>query len=172
MNRDETLAKAGELINGQRHQDYGDASKNFDDIAKLWSPILGIEVEPWRVALCMAQLKIARIFKTPDHEDSWLDGVGYLALGSELAAGAEAEPTTRWKVGDLVDGEGYGELPVGTVVNDPDDPSEGLITRHDDGNWGERDDWGWKPFLPRVIVTLPEGVEPLRVLDGNREVRA
>lgn len=85
MNRDEALSGAGELINGQRATDYGDARTNFTDIAKLWSPILGIEIPPWQVALCMNQLKVARLFKTPSHEDSWMDGIGYLALGCELA---------------------------------------------------------------------------------------
>lgn len=85
MNRDDALSGAGDLINGQRSRDYGDARTNFRDIAKLWSPILGIEVEPWQVALCMNQLKVARLFKTPTHVDSWMDGVGYLALGCELA---------------------------------------------------------------------------------------
>lgn len=192
MNRDETLTQAGALINGQRMQDYGDPAKNFADIAKLWSPILGRDIHPWQVALCMAQLKIARIFKTPNHEDSWVDGVGYLALGSELAA-VPGEPseitlmksgtgdTLAWlqpplrtlRVGDEVKGDTYEALPVGTFVNDPDDPDEGPLTRRENGLWsknagerGERRSW------PRVIVSLPEDSEPLRVLDGNREVRA
>ena len=85
MNRDQVLAKAGELINGQRAEDYGAVKRNFEDIARLWSPVLGTKVQPWQVALCMAHLKAARIFKTPSHEDSWVDAIGYLALGCELA---------------------------------------------------------------------------------------
>ena len=85
MNRDEALSGASELVNGRRAADYGDARTNFRDIAKLWSPILGTEFEPWQVALCMSQLKVARLFKTPTHVDSWMDGIGYLALGCELA---------------------------------------------------------------------------------------
>lgn len=95
MNRDEALSGAGELINGQRATDYGDARTNFADIAKLWSPILGIEIEPWQVALCMNQLKVARLFKTPSHEDSWMDGIGYLALGCELATDVDPLPAIR-----------------------------------------------------------------------------
>ena len=44
MNREEILDTAGDLINGDRAKDYGDAHKNFQDIAKLWSVILGTEV--------------------------------------------------------------------------------------------------------------------------------
>ena len=93
MSRDEALSGAGELINGQRATDYGDAGTNFADIAKLWSPILGIEILPWQVALCMNQLKVARLLKTPSHEDSWMDGIGYLALGCELATDVDPPPT-------------------------------------------------------------------------------
>jgi len=83
--RDILLEEAGDLINKQRETDYGEASKNFQDIATGWSLILDRSVEPEDVALMMAWLKIARLFKSPNHRDSWVDLIGYAALGGELS---------------------------------------------------------------------------------------
>lgn len=80
------LRTAGNLITGQRAKDYGDAGANFQRIANLWSPILGKDVTPEQVALCMAQVKIARLITSPAHEDSWIDLAGYAALGGEIAS--------------------------------------------------------------------------------------
>lgn len=77
--------RAAELVNGDRNADYGDALDNFTETAALWSPILGIEVSAEQVALCMAQVKIARLIHNTPHDDSWIDGVGYLALGGGIA---------------------------------------------------------------------------------------
>jgi hypothetical protein len=85
MNRSEILTTAESLINGQRAQDYGDAAENFQRIADLWKPVLGINVTATDVALCLAQLKVARLITSPTHEDSWVDAAGYIALGGEIA---------------------------------------------------------------------------------------
>lgn len=91
MNKVETLRAAKELITGDREVDYGEAARNFADIASLWSVVLGIEVQPWQVAACMSQLKLARAIKSPSHEDSWVDMAGYVGLGAELATQAVAK---------------------------------------------------------------------------------
>ena len=82
MKRDEILKKAESLINGDRDRDYGDAHKNFQDVAKLWSVILETEVTEKQLVLCMLMVKATRLMKT-DHEDSWVDICGYGALGGE-----------------------------------------------------------------------------------------
>ena len=82
MKRDEILKKAESLINGDRDRDYGDAHKNFQDVAKLWSVILETEVTEKQFVLGMLMVKAARLMKT-DHEDSWVDICGYVALGGE-----------------------------------------------------------------------------------------
>ena len=79
------LDSAKSLITGSREGDYGDAKKNFSDIAALWSVVFGFQVKPWQVAACMTQLKLARAIKTPDHHDSWIDMAGYVGLAGELA---------------------------------------------------------------------------------------
>lgn len=83
--RETVLTTAEQLINGQRAKDYGDASENFQRIANLWAPILGVEVTASEVALCLTQLKVARLITSPTHKDSWVDAAGYIALGGEIA---------------------------------------------------------------------------------------
>lgn len=84
--RAQILRTAEKLINGQRAKDYGDACENFQRIADLWAPILRTPVTAEQVALCMAQVKIARLITSPGHEDSWIDLAGYAALGGEIAS--------------------------------------------------------------------------------------
>lgn len=87
MNRSEVLEQAGAAINGDRHRDYGEASDNFRRIAAGWEVILGVDVTPAQVALCMDWVKTARLVQTPNHADSWVDKAGYTALGAEVADG-------------------------------------------------------------------------------------
>ena len=81
------LERAIGLITGDREEDYGEAHKNFSDIAALWSIVLDVNVQPWQVAACMSQLKLARAIKTSTHTDSWVDMAGYVGLAAELALG-------------------------------------------------------------------------------------
>ena len=83
----EILERAITLIMGDREEDYGEAHKNFSDIAALWSVVLGVDVQSWQVAACMSQLKLARAIKTSTHTDSWVDMAGYVGLAAELALG-------------------------------------------------------------------------------------
>ena len=83
--RTQTLQDANGHINGDRDQNYGDATESFTRIAALWSTTLGVDIKPYQVALCLAQLKISRLVASPTHEDSWVDLAGYTALGSEVA---------------------------------------------------------------------------------------
>jgi hypothetical protein len=84
ITRDQTLKAAADLINGQRAKEYGDAYEMHRRIAAGWTEILGLNVEPSQVALCMVWLKISRLIETPDHLDSFVDLVAYGALGAEI----------------------------------------------------------------------------------------
>lgn len=93
------LSQADNLINGQRQQDYGDKLQNFSQIAMLWQGTLAMKlapdarITPEDVALCMMQVKIARLAKSPDHRDSIMDIAGYAGcydkLQEERATGVE-----------------------------------------------------------------------------------
>lgn len=77
------LQRANELIGGARQNDYGGKLQNFSQIAMLWQGQLATKLQPNAkitpedVALCMIQVKLARLAKSPDHEDSILDVAGY-----------------------------------------------------------------------------------------------
>jgi len=64
---------------------YSSATVTHVRIAGLWTTYLGRHVLPHEVAVCMALVKIARLSTTPDHRDSYVDGVAYLALAAEIA---------------------------------------------------------------------------------------
>lgn len=84
------LQQAENLINGQRQADYGDKLVNFSQIAMLWQGTLAMKLAPGQsitpedVALCMIQVKVARLAKSPDHRDSQLDIAGYIACMNRL----------------------------------------------------------------------------------------
>jgi len=71
----------------ERGSSYGTVEENFDRIARLWTVLLGKDVTPGEVALCLAALKMARLIQTPDHRDSWVDLAGYAACGGEVTHG-------------------------------------------------------------------------------------
>lgn len=71
-------AEADRIVAGTRQRDYGHPFDDFSKIGRLWAPILGLpEVTPEQVALCMAQVKVARLLNSPGHHDSMVDICGY-----------------------------------------------------------------------------------------------
>ncbi len=84
--RKKIMKAASDLMDGERAQNYGDAYEMHRRIASGWTEILGVEVKPHEVALCMAWLKIARLVETPGHEDSYIDLVAYGSLAGEIQA--------------------------------------------------------------------------------------
>lgn len=85
INRAILMDEAEATINGPRARDYGDAYENFSRIATGWGEILRVDVEPVQVALCMDWVKTCRLITSPHHRDSWIDKIGYSALGGEVA---------------------------------------------------------------------------------------
>jgi hypothetical protein len=81
------------IVSGARQQTYGHPSKNFQDTARLWSVVLGIEVTPQQVALCMVHLKLAREVFSPKR-DNLVDAIGYL-LAYDATGEEENEKTIR-----------------------------------------------------------------------------
>ena len=72
------LTEADKAVNGERQENYGSQSTNFQNIADIWRVILGIPITPQQVAMCMAGLKLARLIKTNGHHrDSIVDIAGY-----------------------------------------------------------------------------------------------
>lgn len=78
------LNEALDKVTGERQDDYGDPRVNFARIATFWEAYLGTEVTASDVAALMALMKLSRLAKSDDHSDSWVDLIGYSALGGAL----------------------------------------------------------------------------------------
>lgn len=71
------------LVDGDRHQSYGDSGVMMARIAKTWSGVCGFEITPTQVALCMAALKLVR--EGYQHgDDNLTDAHGYLEIAARL----------------------------------------------------------------------------------------
>jgi hypothetical protein len=88
MNGATLLQHAAGVIE-HRERIYGPPSKSFEAIAARWSLVLGIEVTPAQVALCLIDLKLARLVHDPSHFDSIVDVAGYAACLREVTASSE-----------------------------------------------------------------------------------
>jgi hypothetical protein len=78
------LKKAIELVEGQRQEDYGDKTLNHQNIARLWSAFLDVEISPHDVAICMVLVKVARLMHS-HKSDSYVDLAAYGAIAGEIA---------------------------------------------------------------------------------------
>lgn len=76
------LLRASQTLD-DRQAEYGETRLCLGRIASRWSQVLGIEVTPAQVCLCMIDLKMARLCESPGHDDSAVDIAGYAAMLSE-----------------------------------------------------------------------------------------
>lgn len=75
--QESVLDEASGLIKGARLKQYGHPAEDFGRTAKMWSGILGVDVEPRMVPLCMIAVKLSRIVESPNKRDSVVDVAGY-----------------------------------------------------------------------------------------------
>ena len=92
-----TLARADEIINGERQDSYGSPEDSFALIAEHWTTYLrgsvnangghygegvpcGITLDAADVAVMMTLFKIARMSGQKWHPDNAVDACGYLAI--------------------------------------------------------------------------------------------
>lgn len=80
---DSFLEEAYSLVNGDRQAQYGSPLESFERTARLWSEVLGIEVTPEQVALCLVQLKMSREIANPKR-DNLVDIAGYVEVVSMI----------------------------------------------------------------------------------------
>ena len=74
----------------ERRDDYGEPADQFKSIAARWSITLGTNVTAQQVALCMIDLKLARIAHDPNYADGPIDVIGYAALIPEIIRGSRS----------------------------------------------------------------------------------
>jgi len=84
------LVKAASLVGGERARQHGDAARNYDNVAELWTAWLRIRPEPGDAltnhdALAMmALLKLARTQTGDFNADDYVDAAGYVALAGQI----------------------------------------------------------------------------------------
>lgn len=81
----EMLLKHAAGVVADRRRTYGEPADLFAQIAKRWSLVLRTNVTPAQVALCLIDLKLARLGHDPRHLDSLVDVVGYAACLREVS---------------------------------------------------------------------------------------
>ena len=64
--------------------DYGAPEDLFEHVAARWSQVLGTRVKAAQVAVCLMDLKMARLAHNPKHLDSLVDVLGYGACLREI----------------------------------------------------------------------------------------
>jgi len=84
MNAEMFLGHVASVLR-DRDAAYGDPRVAMDAIATRWSLTLGHPVTPAQVALCLIDLKLARLVENPKHLDSLVDVAGYAAVLRELS---------------------------------------------------------------------------------------
>lgn len=82
------LEEAGDLIAGDRRQTHGDYGQEARRIGTLWGALLSLPepIPPRTVATMMVALKLARLTSPSGRPgpDSWIDAIGYSALGAQI----------------------------------------------------------------------------------------
>ena len=62
MKKHEALKAAAKTVE-KRGESYGDVRENHQRIASLWSVVLGQDISPEQVVLCMTCVKVARLIQ-------------------------------------------------------------------------------------------------------------
>jgi hypothetical protein len=89
MTAEKLLAEAAAVVRDRRHT-YGQPLDLFERVAVRWSQVLGTEVTPAQVMVCLVDLKVARLAHDPGHRDSLIDLIGYSVVLHELMHDASA----------------------------------------------------------------------------------
>jgi hypothetical protein len=126
------LEEAGSLINGERQEQYGNASESHQRIADLWAGYLGTDVTEFDVVNMMILLKVSRT-RNQYHRDSYVDIAGYAGLGErlQLEAAGEGIPVELHV-------EGFTELKVPRVWKRLESLPIGVVAADNEG-----DQWQW-----------------------------
>ena len=84
MTAEQLLEQAASVVRDRRRT-YGQPRDLFERVAVRWSQVLGVRVTARQVAVCLIDVKVARLAHDPRHLDSITDIAGYAAILAELA---------------------------------------------------------------------------------------
>ncbi len=77
LDKEDVCDIAKRLTSYDRQTDYGSPIEDFTKQAKMWAAILGTNVTPQQIAMCMIAVKLSRLTNSPRHRDSVADICGY-----------------------------------------------------------------------------------------------
>ena len=80
----EAMLRHAATVVAERSAAYGAPARAMERVARRWTITLGRPVTPAEVALCLIDLKLARLAHDPAHQDSILDIAGYAAVLHEV----------------------------------------------------------------------------------------
>lgn len=78
------VLKEAQSILSQRTNNYGEAQYSFARAATLMSVLSGKSYSAYDMSLAMLAIKLSRLANSPDHHDSWVDGINYMAFCAEF----------------------------------------------------------------------------------------
>ncbi|MDD8022444.1 MAG: DUF6378 domain-containing protein [Paracoccaceae bacterium] len=104
--RSAVLDCAREAVLKDRAATHGAPEDTFGMLAALWSVRLNMMITPAQVAIMLIDLKTARAWENPGHDDNWVDMAGYAACGASLAdADRQVKPHDGVSVAVLMEGD-------------------------------------------------------------------
>ena len=83
MKAEELLEQAAGVV-ARRRSTYGQPIELFEQVARRWSLVLGVEVTAAQAILCLIDLKVARLAHDLRHLDSITDIAGYAGCLAEV----------------------------------------------------------------------------------------
>ena len=84
MNHKQTLIAAGKILN-DRAQEYGGEEACFKRISDLATIVLNKSISEYDVAMILHCVKLGRLQEARNKDDSYIDGVNYLAFASQFS---------------------------------------------------------------------------------------
>jgi hypothetical protein len=84
MTAEQLLEQAASVV-CDRRRTYGQPRDLFERVAARWTQVLGVRVTARQVAVCLIDVKVARLTHEPRHLDTITDIAGYAAILAELA---------------------------------------------------------------------------------------
>lgn len=89
MKRADVLENAAKCVCMDREKQYGSPENSLTEIARSWSWWLDFEISAHDASIMMALMKVARLKTGTFKDDSYVDGIGYLACAAEISDTAE-----------------------------------------------------------------------------------
>jgi hypothetical protein len=80
----ETMLRQAASVFANRANQYGEPRVFFEALAKRWPLTLGRDVTPAEVVRCMIDVKLERLARNPNHQDSIVDVAGFAAVLHEV----------------------------------------------------------------------------------------